>query len=1000
MKKSKLILSIAAVASSATLLTPILALSTSCFGEVSNDFTLMKTSTGYCITGLKAIDRSTITKIVVPEYIDGTKVVEISKGAFKGCINLESITLPFIGHTATAKGKGGLFGYVFGDEMYEGSGGYTWQEYSDNDQYEATDVEYAQYTIPSTLKSVTITNATSIPSGAFSNCRYLRNITVNSTANADLTIGNYAFYCCRLLRAFTIPSNTKSIGRKSFQGCYNLKKIEVPSGVVEIKHNAFANCISAATATIPSTVESMGKMVFENFVSGVVMLEDEDEEVEKKEYWDPEWIPSNVSIVYGYSNGGLFYTNDAIIALCGKTQETQYGSIVQWTGSWSLTALEIPSTFEANGRVYEIKNIGPNVFKDYADVVKVIIPDTITSISANAFEGCTKLEYIRFGNNLEKIGSEAFVGCENLHGRVEQNGNLAEGIDFKHVKTIGASAFKGIETIINVNFGDCLETIYDSAFEECHGLAPLRYKNAEGTIVDNPLIFPNTIKSIGNSAFKSACKFIPSSSEVIYQNNADVKFADGNENTIEFGESCFEEFGVRTTSSAYSKYIYIHMDFNNIKVNEFQSRAFMNANMYGMYNFPKDVETFGSYSFYDTNTNYSDRDTSKSTSKEFKIYTDKTMHIEDYAFYSFNDASIEFAKTDLGNEDILLDIGKHAFRYCSYAGNDKTGNKGTTEFIIPDSVESIGEWAFQGCSALRTVTLPSNPKFTRLEGAVFSSCTNLGIDQQSWNDRLTIPATVTYIGGSAFSYCKKLQFVEVKGNITTVGGGAFAYCESIRQQNENDKCLVFDDGLLNVTSFGTGVYAGCINMVYAPFPPNGNRVITSIPSTSFDGCYNLTNFEVRDAITSIGEAAFRKCYGMTKVTGMQAVKSIGKFAFYECSLLESVAIPSGCHTICDNAFAYCTKLGTSSTPDFVLPTDINQAWSTASPYGMGVNPFLGWTDQQTIYFTTPNIDHYDANNNIITRWGWTLIAHTTGNDTYYTCNASGSGTVHFVLKTA
>ena len=98
----------------------------------------------------------------------GNSVTSIGYDAFYNCTSLESITIPFVGNTRTDYS---YFGYIFGAFSY-----------SDNNNY-----------VPSSLKSVTISGASSIDDYAFYGCKSLTSVTIG---NGVTSIGYYAFYYC------------------------------------------------------------------------------------------------------------------------------------------------------------------------------------------------------------------------------------------------------------------------------------------------------------------------------------------------------------------------------------------------------------------------------------------------------------------------------------------------------------------------------------------------------------------------------------------------------------------------------------------------------------------------------------------------------------------------------------------------------------------------------------------------------------------------------------
>ena len=88
--------------------------------------------------------------------------VTIDDSCFNGCSNLANITLPFAGKSKTANSANpryDLFGYAFGPTSYAGS-------YTANQYYSNQTSSYA-YSIPTSLTSVSITDATQFSEGAF-----------------------------------------------------------------------------------------------------------------------------------------------------------------------------------------------------------------------------------------------------------------------------------------------------------------------------------------------------------------------------------------------------------------------------------------------------------------------------------------------------------------------------------------------------------------------------------------------------------------------------------------------------------------------------------------------------------------------------------------------------------------------------------------------------------------------------------------------------------------
>ena len=121
-----------------------------------------------------------LTNITIP-----TNVTSISSLAFSGCSGLVSMTLPFVGANRGNSGsKYDVFGYIFGKTKY--TGGTCISQYYSTGGSES-------YCIPTSLRSVTITDETVIGYGAFNNCKDIASVTICSGVT---NIQAYAFWQC------------------------------------------------------------------------------------------------------------------------------------------------------------------------------------------------------------------------------------------------------------------------------------------------------------------------------------------------------------------------------------------------------------------------------------------------------------------------------------------------------------------------------------------------------------------------------------------------------------------------------------------------------------------------------------------------------------------------------------------------------------------------------------------------------------------------------------
>ena len=76
------------------------------------------------------------------------------------------------------------------------------------------------------------------------------------------SIGEYAFYGCKLLTSVTIGNSVTSIGDYAFRGCTGLTSVTIPNSVTSIGWYAFEYCTGLTSVTIPDSVTSIGYRSF------------------------------------------------------------------------------------------------------------------------------------------------------------------------------------------------------------------------------------------------------------------------------------------------------------------------------------------------------------------------------------------------------------------------------------------------------------------------------------------------------------------------------------------------------------------------------------------------------------------------------------------------------------------------------------------------------------------------------------------------------------------
>jgi len=196
---------------------------------------------------------------------------------------------------------------------------------------------------------------------------------------------------------------------------------------------------------------------------------------------------------------------------------------------------------------------------------------------------------------------------------------------------------------------------------------------------------------------------------------------------------------------------------------------------------------------------------------------------------------------------------------------------------------------------------------------------------------VTIPNSVTNIGGAPFSWCASLSAIAV---------------DALNPAYRSLDGVLFNKSqttLLQCPGGKAGTYT----------IPNG---VTNIEWGAFNGCASLTNIMIP---TSCIGLAFEGCSGLTTITIPASVSDIS--GFDGCTNLTTVTIPNSVTNIYDYAFHYCPSLtgvyfqgnAPSLGGPYVFQFDTNAIvyhlpWTTGWGTTFGGLPTARWTQVPTI----------------------------------------------------
>ena len=202
----------------------------------------------------------------------------------------------------------------------------------------------------------------------------------------------------------------------------------------------------------------------------------------------------------------LLVTVGAALSSCSSVSDSaglayieENGSItITGMGSCDDTVLRIPKKIGET----PVTAIASCAFED-ADITGVNIPDSVTSLGEDAFEGCEKLTRAALPGSLTRIPDNCFKNCTALKTLALENG----------VVTIGRSAFENCPSLTSLFVPSSVTELEKRAFAECRSLACAEFDKGVRTVGDEAFMncrslktvkLPKSLENIGKRAF-SGC---------------------------------------------------------------------------------------------------------------------------------------------------------------------------------------------------------------------------------------------------------------------------------------------------------------------------------------------------------------------------------------------------------------------------------------------------------------------------------------------------------------
>lgn len=445
----------------------------------------------------------------------------------------------------------------------------------------------------------------------------------------------------------------------------------------------------------------------------------------------------------------------------------------------------------------------------------IVLPDTMARIRPALLYGCKKLHSVVFPNNLKVIDDCAFENCTGI-----ENLELPQGLD-----SIKSSAFSGCKRLKDMHLPQELKYIGMMAFGSCTELISVS--------------FPNKLENIAYGAFES-CKSLQS-----------VVLPEG----LKSIESC----------------------------------AFQNCISLTSVKLPSTLRFIGDCAFNQCNVGF-----------EFASIVPPTIE----------------GMNPLGDEDNLLYVPEEGIEAYRTAWSDKVNDilclERQHDWDVTVEAEEKSSAVLQAVGGVSDNEAARNVVRLKVSGTVNSydfmvmrnkmTClreldlTDAHVvynpyehyqGYHSWNDSLPdyafyrkdlrvckLPQSITYIGQSAFSECRKLTGMDIPEKVQEIGGYAFYGCNQLKE-------VGFHEGL---ESIGSSAFVECALRDTMVFPQTLKRVLWG----AFQSIGNLKAVRFPIGLEYIESYAFSNCSGLSEVRFPASVLSVGSAAFEYCNSIKDV----------------------------------------------------------------------------------------------------------------
>lgn len=358
------------------------------------------------------------------------------------------------------------------------------------------DLDTSSRTATVTYETMETYNYASLPASV----KIPETVTYNGETFTVTKIADRAFAYCKYMEEISIPGTVTEVGTTSsspydlpFYDCTSLKKVRFEDGKQSISLGAdfkWGSSSRGLFASCPLEEVYIGRnIIYKDYSSGDSFAS------------RPE--------CYGYS---AFYNQPKLAKVTFSSTVTEIPAYLFYKNT-AMTLTDLPkvkiigeSAFEGCSKLttlnfgQDLETVGGRAFCNCTNVTKLTFPDAITTIGDKAFEGCSSVTEVTVGSKLQSIGASAFQKCGSFTAII-----LPDNFAY-----MGASVFEDCKKLTVAKLGNSLRAVPEKAFKNCIVLSEMTVPASSVSIGDQAfyndsalavITMNEGLKTIGNEVF-------------------------------------------------------------------------------------------------------------------------------------------------------------------------------------------------------------------------------------------------------------------------------------------------------------------------------------------------------------------------------------------------------------------------------------------------------------------------------------------------------------------